>query len=146
MTRSGHWEIRQIQLIQDRSVEYTTDLTCKISVYHYSASVSEIEDAVGRKATKSVNRGDARPRADSPPHDRSSAHFEIVQRQDIEPAQAISECLDVIEAASKGILGTGSVWVIVGLHDADFVQINFEDDLLKRLGNIGASLALENRG
>ena len=127
-------------------MEYTTDLTCKFSVYHYSATASEIEDAVGRKATKSVNRGDARPRADSPPYDRSSAHFEIVPKQDIEPAQAISKCLDVIEASSTDVLGTGSVWIIVGLYDADFVQINFEDELLKRMGKAGVSLALENRG
>ena len=149
MTRSGHWELPQILLLHHRLdgfVEYTTDLTCKFSVYHYSATASEIEDAVGRKATKSVNRGDARPRADSPPYDRSSAHFEIVPKQDIEPAQAISKCLDVIEASSTDVLGTGSVWIIVGLYDADFVQINFEDELLKRMGKAGVSLALENRG
>lgn len=127
-------------------MEYTTDLTCRFSVYHYSATASEIEDAVGRKATESIDRGEAHPRADSPPYDRTSAHFEIVSKQNIEPAQAISSCLDVIEASSSSVLSTGSVWIIVGLYDVDFVQINFEDELLKRMGQAGVSLALENRG
>ena len=128
-------------------MEYTTNLTCKVSVYHYSASVLEIEQAVGRKASKSANRGDARPRADSPPFDRSSAHFDIVQQQEVEPAQAISKCLDVIAAAtSVDLLSEGSVWITVGLYDPDFVQINLEDELLKRLGDAGVSLAIENRG
>ena len=127
-------------------MEYRTNLTCRFSIYHYSASVSEIEEAIGRKASKSVNRGDPRPRADSPPFDRSSAHFDIVELGEHEPAQAISDCLDVVEASSSAdLLNNGSVWIIVGLYDPRFVQINIEDSLLKRLGDAGVSLAIENR-
>jgi hypothetical protein len=127
-------------------MEYATTLTCKVSVYHYSASVSEIEEAIGRTAFKSVNRGDPRPRADSPPFDRSSAHFEIVKQQEIEPARAIAECLEIIESsASTDILSNASIWIIVGLLDPNFVQVNLEDSLLKRIGGASVSLAIENR-
>jgi len=127
-------------------VEYKTNLTCKFSLYHYSATVSEIEEAMGRKASKSVNRGDPRPKADSPPFDRSSAHFDIVNMGEHEPARAISDCLDIIEASSSTeLIDNGSLWIIVGLYDPEFVQVNLEDSLLKRLGDAGVSLTIENR-
>lgn len=127
-------------------MEYSTNLTCKVSIYHYSASVPEIEEAIGRKASRSANRGDPRPRAESPPFDRSSAHFEIVKQQEIEPAQAIAECLAVIESSdSTDLLNSGSIWIILGLFDPEFVQVNLEDSLLKRLGDASVGLAIENR-
>lgn len=127
-------------------MDYETSISSGISVYHYSASVSEIENAIGRVATKSVNRGDLRRSAESPPYDRSAAFFEVSKEDVISPEKAVSKCLELLERSSnKDTLDAGSVSVILRLFDPGFIQLNLGKATLKRLADAGASLVIENR-
>lgn len=128
-------------------MDYITNVTCAVSIFHESASVSTLERAIGRKAERSTNRGDPRPRNGSAPYDRSSAYFEVVANRELDPRAAISDCLDIIETSTDiDVLRQSELWIILGLNDPDFVQVALSNELIERLGRANVGLAIENRG
>jgi hypothetical protein len=127
-------------------MEYKTNLTSTIGVFHEFAAVSKIESAIGRAADRATNRGDMLPNNKERSFERSSAYFEVGSNSVESSEAAIGECLAVIEGAGNpAFLRQCEIWIILGLNDFEFAQVAVPRDLVLRLSNAEVALAIENR-
>ena len=129
-------------------MNYCTSISADVTVRHYEIASQDIVDAFGKIPSRSHDKGDKRTRGDRSEYKDTYCRFVLAEKRNAHPEEIIDLCLKPIERMLEkldGFLGSGgSVWIIIKLHDRNFVQLNVEQKLISKLNDIGVSVSIEN--
>ena len=129
-------------------MNYCTSISADVTVHHYEIASQDIVDAFGKIPSRSHDKGDKRTRGSRSEYKDTYCRFVVAEERSSQPEEIIDLCLKPITAMLEkldGFLSSGgSVWIIIKLHDPNFVQLNVDRQLISKLNDIGVSLSIEN--